>query len=156
MQFALRSVSPRPCRRLSPAIAAAFANNGGPTITERICKMGVYFRAADNRRVAGSGAIGGWKLTRRSSTWSQGAPRTETPRCGRLRLRGYWRGGRGSCRFPGTTKLSRLDENIGATEVVLTPGDLQRIDQGALKYCGAGRTVRDQAIELGQQLRRPK
>ena len=30
--------------------------------------------------------------------------------------------------IPGTTKLHRLDENIAATEVVLTPDDLERID----------------------------
>jgi aryl-alcohol dehydrogenase-like predicted oxidoreductase len=30
--------------------------------------------------------------------------------------------------IPGTTRLHRLDENIAATEVVLTPDDLERID----------------------------
>jgi aryl-alcohol dehydrogenase-like predicted oxidoreductase len=33
--------------------------------------------------------------------------------------------------IPGTTKLSRLDENLGAVSVELTPGDLQNIDAAA-------------------------
>jgi aryl-alcohol dehydrogenase-like predicted oxidoreductase len=33
--------------------------------------------------------------------------------------------------IPGTTKLNRLEENIGATAVELTTADLQRIDQAA-------------------------
>lgn len=33
--------------------------------------------------------------------------------------------------IPGTTKLSRLEENIGATEIGLTKDDLHEIDQGA-------------------------
>ena len=35
--------------------------------------------------------------------------------------------------IPGTTKLNRLDENIGATTVELTSGDLQEIDSVASK-----------------------
>jgi aryl-alcohol dehydrogenase-like predicted oxidoreductase len=31
--------------------------------------------------------------------------------------------------IPGTTKLSRIDENIGAAGIALTPADLARIDQ---------------------------
>ncbi|MGI4737153.1 MAG: aldo/keto reductase [Janthinobacterium lividum] len=31
--------------------------------------------------------------------------------------------------IPGTTKLARLQENVGATQVVLTPDDLQRLEQ---------------------------
>ncbi len=33
--------------------------------------------------------------------------------------------------IPGTTKLSRLDENIGAVSLELTPDDLREIDRGA-------------------------
>jgi aryl-alcohol dehydrogenase-like predicted oxidoreductase len=33
--------------------------------------------------------------------------------------------------IPGTTKLARLDENIGATAVRLTPDDLSRIDEAS-------------------------
>lgn len=34
---------------------------------------------------------------------------------------------------PGTTKLHRLEENIGATSVELTPDDLRDIDDAAAK-----------------------
>ena len=33
--------------------------------------------------------------------------------------------------IPGTTKVRRLEENIGATEVELTPDDLREIDEAA-------------------------
>jgi aryl-alcohol dehydrogenase-like predicted oxidoreductase len=33
--------------------------------------------------------------------------------------------------IPGTTKLHRLDENIRAVDVELTPGDLQEIESAA-------------------------
>jgi aryl-alcohol dehydrogenase-like predicted oxidoreductase len=35
--------------------------------------------------------------------------------------------------IPGTTKLHRLEENIGAVEVELTPGDLEEIESAAAK-----------------------
>jgi aryl-alcohol dehydrogenase-like predicted oxidoreductase len=35
--------------------------------------------------------------------------------------------------IPGTTKLSRLDENIGAVSIDLTPDDLRQIDEAASK-----------------------
>ena len=35
--------------------------------------------------------------------------------------------------IPGTTKLHRLDENIGATSVELTPDDLREIENAAAK-----------------------
>ena len=35
--------------------------------------------------------------------------------------------------IPGTTKLHRLDENIGAVSVELTPDDLRQIDEAASK-----------------------
>jgi hypothetical protein len=40
---------------------SAFAEDGGPSIASR---MGVYFRAADNKRVATAGAMGGWDQLR--------------------------------------------------------------------------------------------
>ncbi len=40
--------------------------------------------------------------------------------------------------IPGTTKLNRLDENIGATTVELTSGDLQEIDSVASKISVQG------------------
>jgi len=35
--------------------------------------------------------------------------------------------------IPGTTKLERLEENLGALDVVLTPDDLRQIDAAASK-----------------------
>jgi hypothetical protein len=43
---------------------AAFAQDGGPSIAERMARTGVIFRRADNRRVARVGAIGGWDQVR--------------------------------------------------------------------------------------------
>jgi hypothetical protein len=46
---------------------SAFAEDGGPSIAERIARTSankVHFRRADNRRVAGHGAIGGWDQLR--------------------------------------------------------------------------------------------
>src|SRR5580658_1790364 len=40
--------------------------------------------------------------------------------------------------IPGTTKLSRLDENIGSLEVKLTPDDLREIDSAASKIAVEG------------------
>jgi len=41
--------------------------------------------------------------------------------------------------IPGTTKLKRLEENIGAAEIELTPDDLRKIDEAAseIKVQGA-------------------
>jgi len=35
--------------------------------------------------------------------------------------------------IPGTTKLARLEENLGAADVQLTPEDLRAIDEAASK-----------------------
>jgi hypothetical protein len=43
---------------------AAFSEDGGPSIAERMARAGVRFRPADNRRVAKKGAIGGWDTMR--------------------------------------------------------------------------------------------
>lgn len=46
---------------------AAFAQNGGPSIAEEIGRGSAYkvtFREADNKRVAGHGALGGWDQMR--------------------------------------------------------------------------------------------
>jgi aryl-alcohol dehydrogenase-like predicted oxidoreductase len=40
--------------------------------------------------------------------------------------------------IPGTTKLNRLDENIGALSVGLTPDDLRNIDAAASKITVQG------------------
>lgn len=43
---------------------AAFAQDGGPSIAERMARLGVRFREADNKRVARLGALGGWDQLR--------------------------------------------------------------------------------------------
>lgn len=43
---------------------AAFAEDGGPSIAERMRREGVQFRPADNKRVARAGAMGGWDQMR--------------------------------------------------------------------------------------------
>jgi aryl-alcohol dehydrogenase-like predicted oxidoreductase len=40
--------------------------------------------------------------------------------------------------IPGTTKLHRLEENLGATEVELTPDDLREIENAASKITVQG------------------
>jgi hypothetical protein len=39
---------------------AIFASDDGPSIEEKMSKAGVYWRPADNKRVARAGAMGGW------------------------------------------------------------------------------------------------
>jgi len=43
---------------------AAFSVDGGPSIGERMAKIGVQFRRADNKRVAQLGALSGWDQMR--------------------------------------------------------------------------------------------
>jgi hypothetical protein len=43
---------------------SAFAEDGGPSIAERMGKSGAWFSRADNKRVAASGALGGWDMMR--------------------------------------------------------------------------------------------
>jgi Terminase large subunit, T4likevirus-type, N-terminal len=43
---------------------AMFAEDGGPSIAQRMIAQGVIFRPADNKRVAGRGAMGGWDQVR--------------------------------------------------------------------------------------------
>jgi hypothetical protein len=43
---------------------AAFADDGGPSIAERMADKGVNFRRADNKRVGTRGALGGWDQVR--------------------------------------------------------------------------------------------
>jgi aryl-alcohol dehydrogenase-like predicted oxidoreductase len=40
--------------------------------------------------------------------------------------------------IPGTTKLARLEENIRAVDIQLTPGDLREIDTAASKITAQG------------------
>jgi hypothetical protein len=41
-----------------------FSENGGPSISERMRRVGVWFRAADNTRVGKAGALAGWDQMR--------------------------------------------------------------------------------------------
>lgn len=41
-----------------------FAEDGGPSIADRMARLKVYFRAADNKRVGVRGAMGGWDQLR--------------------------------------------------------------------------------------------
>lgn len=43
---------------------AAFSQDGGPSHAENMAAEGVYFKRADNKRVASQGAIGGWNEMR--------------------------------------------------------------------------------------------
>jgi hypothetical protein len=43
---------------------SAFAEDGGPSIAERMANLGVHFHRADNARTARRGAMGGWDLVR--------------------------------------------------------------------------------------------
>jgi hypothetical protein len=43
---------------------AAFAEDGGPSISQRMAKSKVFFRPADNKRVGPRGAMGGWDMMR--------------------------------------------------------------------------------------------
>src|SRR4029077_2899793 len=47
---------------------AMFAEDGGPSIAQRMIGAGVIFRPADNKRVAGRGAMGGWDQLRQRLT----------------------------------------------------------------------------------------
>ena len=49
---------------LSVLDPAAFAEDGGPSLAERMATRKVYFQRADNARVQSRGAMGGWDLLR--------------------------------------------------------------------------------------------
>lgn len=53
---------------------SAFARDGGPSIAERMALRRVVFRPADNSRVAGAGAIGGWDALRARLLGEDGHP----------------------------------------------------------------------------------
>ena len=50
--------------QLAVADPSIFAQNGGPSIGERMARAGVRFRAADNTRVGAAGALSGWDQVR--------------------------------------------------------------------------------------------
>jgi hypothetical protein len=51
-------------RMLGVADPAIFAEDGGPSIAHRMQACGVLWRPADNKRVPGHGALGGWDQVR--------------------------------------------------------------------------------------------
>lgn len=53
---------------------AAFAQDGGPSIAERMSMAGVYFHPADNARAGKRGAMGGWDLLRERLEGEDGRP----------------------------------------------------------------------------------
>ena len=50
--------------------------------------------------------------------------------------------------IPGTTKLHRLEENLGAVSVELTPGDLREIESAAAKITVQGARYAEQAEQM--------
>lgn len=59
---------------LSVADPAIFAENGGPSIAERMGMRGVWWTPGDNKRVAQVGAIGGWDQVRGRLVGIDGRP----------------------------------------------------------------------------------
>ncbi len=53
---------------------AIFAQDGGPSIGERMARIGVAFRPADNKRVGQRGAMGGWDQMRARLSGEEGKP----------------------------------------------------------------------------------
>jgi hypothetical protein len=53
---------------------AAFAVDGGPSIAERMMRVGALFRRADNKRVSQLGALGGWDQMRQRMKGEDGRP----------------------------------------------------------------------------------
>jgi len=58
----------------SVADPAIFAQDGGPSMSERFANKGVYFMKADNKRVGASGHIGGWDQVRARFVGIDGKP----------------------------------------------------------------------------------
>jgi aryl-alcohol dehydrogenase-like predicted oxidoreductase len=53
--------------------------------------------------------------------------------------------------IPGTTKLHRLEENIGAASVELTAEDLQEIEDAASKIVVEGARLPEQVLKLSNR-----
>ena len=52
--------------------------------------------------------------------------------------------------IPGTRKLERLDENLGAAAVELTPDDLRRIEDAASKITIQGARLPEAVLKLSE------
>lgn len=59
-----RSAAGKPLVTTGVLDPSAFAQDGGPSIAERMVRAGVSFRPADNKRVSQRGAMGGWDQMR--------------------------------------------------------------------------------------------
>lgn len=53
--------------------------------------------------------------------------------------------------IPGTTKLHRLEENLGAAEVELTPDDLQEIENAASKIAIQGARLPEAVLKMSER-----
>jgi hypothetical protein len=60
--------------QLGVADPAIFAEDGGPSIAQRMAGHGVLWRRADNKRVPGAGAMGGWDAVRSRLVGEDGKP----------------------------------------------------------------------------------
>lgn len=58
----------------SVADPAIFAEDGGPSRAEVFARAGVHFKRADNKRVSGAGALGGWDEMRQRIRGRNGIP----------------------------------------------------------------------------------
>lgn len=58
----------------SVADPAIFAEDGGPSRAEVFSRHGIFFRRADNKRVSGNGAMGGWDEMRQRLVGKDGVP----------------------------------------------------------------------------------
>ena len=52
--------------------------------------------------------------------------------------------------IPGTRKLERLDENLGAVAIELTPGDLREIEDAASKITIQGARLPEAVLKLSE------
>ncbi len=53
--------------------------------------------------------------------------------------------------IPGTTKLHRLEENLAAADVVLTPVDLREIDDAASRITVQGARLPEAVLALSNR-----
>ena len=53
--------------------------------------------------------------------------------------------------IPGTRKLERLEENVGAAAVELTPADIQEIESAAAKITVEGARYTEQVEQMSEQ-----
>lgn len=58
----------------SVADPAIFAEDGGPSRAEVFAMHGVHFKRADNKRISGAGAVGGWDEMRQRMIGKNGVP----------------------------------------------------------------------------------